>query len=112
MKLDDKIDLSVGLHTCGPLSKVQFDHSISHQIPQILNFGCCYYMMDSNSFNISKAAKQNPFNLYLESLSLANRAHGSTSNALNGFSQKLKVKRYRYAFQFLYEKITGKNDDF
>ena len=24
----ENVDLSVGLHTCGPLSKIQFDHAI------------------------------------------------------------------------------------
>lgn len=47
LKIKEEIDLSVGLHTCGPLSKIQFDHAIKCGIPKILNFGCCYYMMSN-----------------------------------------------------------------
>ena len=46
-------DLSVGLHTCGPLSKLQFDHSIAAEQPFILNFACCYHRLSEDGINIS-----------------------------------------------------------
>lgn len=54
-KLDDgelpekfeEYDMSIGLHTCGGLSRIQLKHSIRAGLPKILNFGCCYYMMEA-----------------------------------------------------------------
>ena len=95
---DKKVDLSFGLHACGPLSVIQFAHAVKQEIPKIFNFGCCYYKMGQQHFNLSERAKKFGLQLTLDSLSVANRAHGTTSHAVSAFEEKLKVKQYRYAF--------------
>ena len=97
--------MTMGLHTCGGLSKIQFDHSIKNEM-KVLNFGCCYYMMGPNDYNISKI--EDPLKLNLNALSLANRSHGNFGGAK--IDEKIRVKFYRYAFQMKYEEITQKKE--
>ena len=60
----------------------------------MFNFGCCYYMMEPKDFNLANVDE--PLNLNLNALSLANRSHGNFGGAK--IDDKLKVKFYRYAF--------------
>ena len=63
---------------------------------------------DLSGINISVQAKiGDPLQFSSEVLSLANRAHGTTFNARDGFDRKLKVKRYRYSFQLIHDRIVG-----
>lgn len=91
-----KDNLSLGLHTCGPLALEQFKNSIQFKSVGIINFGCCYSSLNPNTdTNISDLAKNNPLPLNKFSLTLATRGHAYTS--LTDFIYKRKVKNYRYA---------------
>mmetsp|Transcript_22155 Transcript_22155/g.18439 ORF Transcript_22155/g.18439 Transcript_22155/m.18439 type:complete len:80 (+) Transcript_22155:314-553(+) len=48
-------DMSIGLHTCGMLTKYQFDQSINLNLNKILNIGCCYPKIDvTDNFDVNK----------------------------------------------------------
>lgn len=85
----DSSDMSVGLHTCGLLSKHQFDSSIRLKLSKILNIGCCYPKIDVNDevnldnvfwseYSRRNIAEHN-IKYGRDMLSLANRAHNATN---------------------------------
>lgn len=92
------IQLSLGLHTCGPLalhhlSKLRDDQSL-------LNFGCCYQKMDIKTDVILShfAKKYAPLSFTKHALTLATRGH--TSITFKEYLLKKKVKRMRAGLHF------------
>jgi len=70
-------------------------------------------MLEESGVNISQAAKENGLALNAAggaALSLANRSHGTF--AASQFDDKMKVKSYRYTFQFLYDEFKGSPQQF
>ncbi len=103
LKFLNQKNMTIGLHTCGPLAVDQLKGSIRSRVKGLINFGCCYNKLAKvkDSQNLSLFAKESPFkfeqNLY--SLTLSSRAHRKMDE--KDFDLKLKVKRYRYAMHFL-----------
>lgn len=90
----DRID--IGLHTCGPLARHHFSHSIKKGTQWILNFGCCYHKLaEKRDYNISNYAQKWGTALSADSLTLASRFKSELT--INEFERKFRVKRYRYA---------------
>lgn len=99
----------LGLHSCGALSNSIIKTSIEKKAIGLLNFGCCYYRMNSeNDFPLSVFYKMNSFKrINLFGLSLATRSHAEMKYST--YQTKKRVKYYRYALHlFLLEKFNNK----
>lgn len=87
---------TTGLHTCGELASTHLKLAVSHQVHGILNFGCCYGLIENTSaLNLSQEAKRNPLELSSHALTLATRSH--REGDMDDFLLKKRVKAYRYA---------------
>lgn len=108
LSLFQKHDLSIGLHTCGPLSLAHFTYALKNHHADFLNFGCCYYKMSPKLHtNISDVSKKYPLPLNSYALTLATRGHNGQE--WSQFLFKKRVKFYRYALHlFLSEKLNLK----
>lgn len=96
--LIDETKMTLGLHTCGPLSVFQIDASINNKAA-CLNFPCCYHKLTCDDVNISSLAKRTPLKLNSYALTLAARAHQKYDE--KALDQKYRVKFYRYTMHFL-----------
>lgn len=85
--------LTIGLHSCGPLSTYIIESRPTH----LINFGCCYHKM-TDEFNISALAKDNPINFTNHALTMAAKCLGT--NNVDDLKTKFSVKRYRYPIHF------------
>lgn len=112
-----KEQLSVGLHTCGPLAiehiKAFAGHNAKNPDDQhcaLLNFGCCYNRLNSQTdFPLSKYGQKGPIHsLEKFALSLASRSHSAMTD--KDFHLKYQVKKYRYAFHLLLQHLLKIND--
>jgi hypothetical protein len=98
-----KRSMVLGLHACGALSS----NLIQLKADRILSFGCCYHKL-SREYNLSRIAKISP--IWFSNHALTSAAKGYAYLEKEDYSQKFKVKRYRYALHyFLKDKI---NKDF
>lgn len=90
-------DILMGLHTCGPLALKCFQEFKRGPFQKLLNIGCCYFHLDhEKETNLSQFAKEHPIPFTGHSLMLASRGHEEMS--YRDFTQKERVKHYRYAF--------------
>jgi SAM-dependent methyltransferase len=99
-----KDDLTVGLHTCGPLANYQIKASVKQNVKEMISLGCCYLKLknDETDQRISEFAKAHqPFIMTIFALTLASRAHKKFS--MDDVILKTKVKHFRYTFHFLLE---------
>lgn len=110
-KLDDQLfkeaQVTLGLHTCGPLS---LEHMKTYQDHQHLyNFGCCYQKLNSETqINLSKFSKERtPLTIGKHALSLATRGH--TKINFKDYQLKKQVKYYRAALHLWMEENTQHN---
>ncbi len=87
-----------GLHTCGELAVRLLETAVKMRLQGILNFGCCYGLMeDPKAINLSKvsqSASEGPLWISPHALTLATRAHQEES--FDSFKLKKRVKAYRY----------------
>lgn len=92
----------IGLHACGILSQRILETGYLKRPKYILNFGCCYLLMNpKNDLNLSFFAKQHPHYISYYGLTLATRHRTGFSFA--DFLFKKRVKSFRYTLQlFLY----------
>lgn len=102
---------SIGLHTCGKLSLVQFQEAIKYKTLGLLNFGCCYLKLDpgnQNEFKISNAGKEILPNFSIEALTLATRSNQHFT--YEDFIFKTNVKFFRYALHLFMHEEFGVTD--
>jgi hypothetical protein len=91
---------SIGLHTCGELAWSQLE--LVRQGASVLNFGCCYEIMDAQTAtNRSHFAQEHPILFTRESLFLANR--GGTERTLDDFLFQQRMQRFRFGLHHLLE---------
>lgn len=99
-------DISLGLHTCGPLALAHLKQALIHADSHALNFGCCYYKMDvKTDVGLSSGAKEFPLDWTSYALTLATR--GDYQMSWEKFKLKRRVKYYRYAFHLFATEILG-----
>lgn len=98
----NKRDLSLGLHTCGPLAISHLKQGLKHDQQHILNVGCCYHKLGKNEEDpknkdvmLSKLALDNQVYLNKYALTLATR--GRQKITFNAYQLKKRVKFYRSA---------------
>lgn len=91
-------DFAMGLHTCGGLAKIHMDSFLKSNARMFLNFGCCYFKMNKDEFNISNYVKNNTFIHHPYALTLATRTHGDLSRIK--FENKNRVKFFRFIIAF------------
>lgn len=91
--LFEQAEVTLGLHTCGPLALEHLKTYRSHQ--NLYNFGCCYQKLDStNEVNLSAfSKKETPLEITKHALTLATRGH--TKISLKDYELKKRVKFYR-----------------
>jgi len=97
-------DMTVGLHTCGPLAVHQIQASVEKKLRAIMNMGCCYHLLEDTPFlGISAFSKTIDFFKFNKfALTLACRAHKKLDQ--KDFDLKYKVKVFRYGIHlFLYD---------
>ena len=99
----------LGLHACGNLSQRVLETAKLRHPKFILNFGCCYLLMNSHEdLNVSTFAKEHPHRIKHHGLNLAARYR--THFDLAEFQLKYRVKAFRYALHlFLCEEAGLKN---
>ncbi len=110
-KLDEELftqaQVTLGLHTCGPLA---LEHIQTYQAHQSLyNFGCCYQKLDSDhEVNLSEFSKrETPLDITKYALTLATRGH--TKITLKDYELKMRVKYYRAALHLWMSENTKDN---
>lgn len=87
---------TTGLHTCGELAVRHLKMAVDHQVAAVLNFGCCYGLIEEmEKTRLSNFTQQNPIHFTPHALTLATRAHSEESEV--SFNLKKRVKSYRYA---------------
>jgi SAM-dependent methyltransferase len=100
----NNIDLSIGLHTCGPLALDHLKQAITLKNHQLINIGCCYHKLDKSDVPdvmVSKLASDYRLRLSKHALTLATRGRTEISPAQ--FELKKRVKYYRAALHlYLY----------
>ncbi|MGB0452949.1 MAG: methyltransferase [Bacteriovoracaceae bacterium] len=99
-------DLFVGLHTCGDLAIDFFKNHLHTNIPEALNFGCCYLKLDPETqTGLSNFSKKIPFDHTKYSLTLATRGHQKLT--FDDFLYKRKVKNHRYLLHLFLSQELG-----
>lgn len=110
-KLDEflfnEAGVTLGLHTCGPLSLEHLKTYHPHQA--LYNFGCCYQKLDSaTQINLSEYSKENtPLEVTKYALTLATRGH--TKISFKDYQLKMRVKYYRAALHLWMSENTEDN---
>lgn len=106
-KLFDEAGVTLGLHTCGPLSLEHLETYHSHQ--NLYNFGCCYQKLNTeNEINLSDFSKrETPLEVTKHALTLATRGH--TKISLKDYELKMRVKFYRAALHLWMSENTKDN---
>jgi hypothetical protein len=96
--------LTVGLHSCGPLS-LRLMEEAKIRGNSFVNFPCCYLKLDPKSdVNLSLKAQERPLKFSTIGLTLASRSHSKFS--FEDFLLKELIKKIRYTFHLLiYEKL-------
>lgn len=88
-----RFNLSLGLHTCGPLAWRHLESCTAEQA--LLNFGCCYDRLDPQTdVEHSHTAKGAPLAWTRQALFLATRA--GTERTVADFQFQQRVLQYRY----------------
>ncbi len=105
LNLIDSEALVLGLHACGNLSQRILETAKLRKPKFILNFGCCYLLMNpTEDLNVSSFAKKYPHIIKHHGLTLAARYR--THFDLAEFQLKNRVKAYRYALHlFFYHEL-------
>ena len=85
--------LTIGLHSCGPLSTYIIESKPKH----LINFACCYHKMN-NEYNISLKAQKSPLHFTNHALTMAAKCLGT--NKIDDLATKYAVKRFRYPIHF------------
>lgn len=108
LRIFSKDSLTVGLHSCGPLSLRLMEEVIRRGGKSLVNFPCCYLKLDPFlEVNLSSIAKINPLSFSTIGLTLASRSHSKFS--FEDFLVKETVKKIRYTFHLLlFEKLNIK----
>ena len=92
--------LAIGLHTCGDLAWSHLE--LVRQGASVLNFGCCYEIMDAQSAtNRSRFAQEHPIAFTRESLFLANR--GGTERSQEEYMFQQRMQQFRFGLHQLLE---------
>ena len=97
-------NLSIGLHTCGPLALEHLNLLFDKPTAKAINFGCCYQKLNLESdIMLSSQSKVIGLKYTKYALTLATRGNHFISE--NDFELKKKVKLYRAALHlYLAEK--------
>jgi hypothetical protein len=85
--------MTIGLHSCGPLSTFVVESKPKH----LINFSCCYHKL-TNEYNISQIAQSNPLTFTNHALTMAAKCLGT--NTEKDLETKFLVKRFRYPLHF------------
>jgi len=109
-KLDQKIfsdaEVTLGLHTCGPLALEHIKSYEPHQ--NLYNFGCCYQKLTEENLLLSQFAKnQVPLDIGKYALTLATRGH--TKITQKAYQLKKRVKFFRAALHLWMAENTQNN---
>lgn len=91
--INTETTLTIGLHSCGPLSTYIVESMPKH----LINFGCCYHKM-IDEYNISLKAKESPLHFTNHALTMAAKCLGT--NTVEDLATKYSVKRFRYPIHF------------
>lgn len=95
-KLFNESDLSLGLHTCGPLALSHLKTLDNNKKAKLINFGCCYQKLNIKSDTmLSNKAKTIDLHFTKYALTLATR--GNLTISRSDFELKKRVKLYRAA---------------
>ena len=99
--------VTLGLHTCGPLSLEHLNTYENHQ--SLYNFGCCYQKLDSDhEINLSQFSKKDaPLKIGKYALTLATRGHTKINQ--KDYQLKKRVKLYRAALHLWMKENTKEN---
>lgn len=100
--------MTIGLHTCGELANAQLQASAKAGLKSIINFGCCYQLLeDTSAQNISTFAQSMKDAIFMKhfALTLAARAHRKMDE--KDFDLKMKVKLYRYSIHIMLHEVYG-----
>jgi len=98
---------TIGLHTCGELSRAQMDFNLKHKIPYLLNIGCCYLRLNPKAWPWSDYLKSKKITLNQFALTLA--TNGNVALSEQAFIHSKKVKSYRYALACYLKWEQGQN---
>ncbi len=106
-QLFDEAQVTLGLHTCGPLALEHLQTYHPHQ--SLYNFGCCYQKLDSEQeVNLSQfSQRETPLDITKYALTLATRGH--TKISLKDYELKKRVKLYRSALHLWMSENTKDN---
>lgn len=109
LNLIDPESMVLGLHACGTLSQRILETGALRKPKYILNFGCCYLLMNpQEDLNVSQFAKAHPHFIKYHGLTLAARFR--THFSIDEFRLKYKVKSYRYALHLFFYHELGIKD--
>lgn len=107
---DDLSDLfrpqqfSLALHNCGALSVKHLELIKKNPHQHFINVGCCYYKMPvTGHTNLSAYAQELNLPWTSIALYLSTRAHYQQN--INDFETKIQVKKFRYTFHLLLQKM-------
>jgi len=99
----------LGLHSCGNLSQRILETSTFARPKFILNFGCCYLKMNTDTdLNVSSFAKKNSHTISKAGLTLATRFRVGFD--FKEYELKKRVKNYRYALHLFFYHELGLKD--
>ncbi len=109
-ELDAKIfkeaQVTLGLHTCGPLALEHIQTYQNHQ--SLYNFGCCYQKLTEKEVGLSQYVKKSaPLEVGKYALTLASRGH--TKITEKDYQLKRRVKLYRAALHLWMAENTKDN---